>query len=65
MSGNVEDITPEGSAAPVFHTDELPDYVEPPALSDPAEQIELRASALAKLTALGLTEEEARALAGA
>lgn len=59
-----QDITPDGSAAPVF-LDESPrpptsDAADLEALM--AERAASRESALAKLTALGLTDDEANAL---
>lgn len=65
MTDGLKDITPEGSVSPVFHDptpmvpSDVPDFI---ALA--AAQEAVRASAVAKLTALGLTEAEARAITG-
>ena len=73
----MEDITPEDSAAPVYlvpptqeELDELAIFAEEQRLLE-AELLaqenmrqEARNAALAKLTKLGLTEEEARAVLG-
>jgi len=73
----MEDITPEDSAAPVYlvpptqeELDELATFAEEQRLLE-AELLaqenmrqEARNAALAKLTKLGLTEEEAKAVIG-
>lgn len=64
-----EDITPDGSVSPVF-LDPTPAVFDPTIVEeDPQiairEADERRAAGIAKLVALGLTEDEARAIAGA
>lgn len=60
-----KDITPEGSASPVFLDPTPPDRHDAPDITAiMAAQEALRASAVAKLAALGLTEAEARAITG-
>lgn len=60
------DVTPEGSFAPVFIVDEpAPEYIEAPDIEgQAAERAALIQSGMTKLMALGLTEAEARAIAG-
>lgn len=64
MSEDFKDITPEDSVTPVY----LDTTPQVPLESGPWEQIEAqiasRASGIAKLMKLGLTEEEALAIAG-
>lgn len=61
------DITPEESVVPVFLVEQPePVYEEVPDLEAIAQQQQaLRQSGVEKLMGLGLTEEEARAIAGA
>lgn len=57
----ITDITPEGSAAPVFLDPTPVDPGEPPLLIDDTAE---REAAAAELIALGLSEARARMLAG-
>ena len=65
MTISTEEITPEDSVAPVWldPTPQVP--AETPDISEQLDaQLAARAAGIAKLMALGLTEEEAEALAG-
>lgn len=69
---NLEDITPEGSVAPVYmiplEQQDGSEFNERLPLLSPdeifLEQNLLKESAIQKLALLGLTEEEAKAIAG-
>ena len=65
MTIPTEEITPEGSVAPVWLDPTPIVQAETPDISEQlATQLAARAAGIAKLMALGLTEEEAEALAG-
>lgn len=66
MTGSIQDITPADSVAPVWldPTPQVPAENGPDISEQLAVQLAARAAGIAKLMALGLTEEQAEALAG-